>query len=73
MDLVIHPVAMKPPIAVEIKASTAPKLTKGNWNARDDLAPRAMYVVYPGRERFPLAKGVEALPVRQVARIAESA
>jgi len=73
LDLVIHPVAMKPPIAVEIKASTAPKLTKGNWQARDDLAPRMTYVVYPGRDRYPIAEGVEALPVGQVATIAESA
>ncbi len=73
MDLVIHPVAMKPPIAVEIKASTAPTLTKGNWTALEDLSPRATYVVYPGQDRYPMAKNVEALPISQVARIAESA
>lgn len=72
MDLVIHPVAMQPPIAVEIKTSTAPKLTKGNWNACRDLAPRATFVVYPGRERWPMAEGVEALPIDQIASIAES-
>jgi len=73
MDLVIHPVAMKPPIAVEIKAATAPKLTKGNWTAQEDLAPRATYVVYPGRDRYPIAEGVTALPVSEVATIAGSA
>lgn len=73
MDLVIHPVSMQPPIAVEIKASTAPKLTKGNFSAHADLAPRATYVVYPGRDSYPMAEGVQALPVGQVSRIAESA
>jgi len=72
MDLVIHPVAMQPPIAVEFKASSAPKLTKGNWNARDDLAPRGTYVVYPGRETYPIAEDVWALPVSEVSQIAES-
>jgi len=70
MDLVIRPVAMKPPIVVEVKASTAPKLTKGNWNARDDLGARMMYVVYPGKDRYAIDKGVEALPVAQVSEIA---
>lgn len=70
MDLVIHPVAMQPPIAVEIKASTVPQLTKGNWTAREELSPRMTYVVYPGRDRYPIAEGVEALPVSQVSAIA---
>lgn len=73
MDLVLHPVAMQPPIAVEIKASENPQLTKGNWAARDDLAPRRTYVLYPGRDRYPLAEGVEALPLSQVNAIAETA
>lgn len=71
MDLVIDPVAMKPPIAVEIKASTAPKLTRGNWADREDLAPSITYVVYPGRESYPIGEGVEVLPVSQVFRIAK--
>ncbi len=72
MDLVIHPLAMKPPIAVEIKAAATPKLTRGNWNAREILAARMTYVVYPGEHRYPIAEGVEALPVTQVQVIAET-
>jgi len=72
MDLVIHPTAMKPPIAVEIKASSDARLTKGNWIARDDLAPRATFVVYPGQDRYPIEETVEALPVGQLAAIAEA-
>ena len=49
------------------------KSPKGHFHARADLVPRAMYVVYPGEDRYPLADGVEALPVSEVARIAELA
>jgi len=69
MDLVLHPVAMAPPIAVEIKTSTAPKLTKGNWNAIADLAPRVTYVLHPGRDSYAIAENVQALPIGQVDRI----
>jgi len=72
MDLVIYPVAMQPPIAVEIKTSASPKLTKGNWNAKRDLAPRATYVVYPGQKCWPMAEDVEVLPLEEIARITES-
>ena len=41
--------------------------------AREELAPRMTYVIYPGQERYPMAEGVEALPVGQVAAIANSA
>ncbi len=71
MDLVIEPVAMKPPIAVEIKSATAPTLTKGNYAAIDDLRPHITYVVYPGKERYPLAQNVETLPIGEVAAVAE--
>jgi predicted AAA+ superfamily ATPase len=47
--------------AVEVKRSTAPALSKGFWNACDDLAVTEAIVAYPGAERFPLAAGVEAL------------
>jgi hypothetical protein len=60
---------MTPPIAVEIKSSTAPKLTKGNWNARDDLAPRMTYVVHMGEDSYSIAENVQALPVSEVSRI----
>ena len=47
--------------AIEVKRSTAPALSKGFWNACDDLAVTEAIVAYPGAERFPLASGVEAL------------
>ena len=47
--------------AVEIKRSPAPALTRGFWNACDDLAVTEAIVAYSGTERFRLDSGVEAL------------
>ena len=47
--------------AVEIKRSSAPVVSKGFWNGRDDLGAREAVVIYPGDERIPLGAGVEAL------------
>jgi len=47
--------------AIEVKRSLAPKLERGFYHASDDLNPDRRFVVYPGKERFPLADGVEAI------------
>ncbi len=38
--------------AIEVKRSTAPKLTKGFGNACEDLKPARKYVVYGGDDGF---------------------
>ena len=53
-------------VAVEVKRSLTPKLGKGFWSAWQDVAPTEGYVVYPGTERYPLARGVTALPVAEL-------
>ncbi|GAB4343553.1 MAG: ATP-binding protein [Desulfobulbaceae bacterium] len=53
--------------AVEIKRSLAPKLEKGFHHARADVQPDRCFVVYPGRDRYPLAEGVEAIPLQTLA------
>ena len=50
-------------IALEIKLSSAPRPARGFWTGIADLKPSAAYIVYPGKERYPLGPGVEALPV----------
>ena len=45
-------------IAIECKASTAPKLTKGFWKAVEDVKPEFTYVVAPVSEKFPVAEKV---------------
>jgi predicted AAA+ superfamily ATPase len=57
------------PVAVEVKYSAAPSPGKGFWNAYRDLGCERGFVVYPGEEAYPLAEGVEALPVGQIGEI----
>jgi uncharacterized protein len=69
IDLILEPQAFQPPIAVEFKYSLAPKLTKGFWSAHSDLKPRASFVVYPGQESYPIANGVQAIPLTEINRL----
>ena len=50
-------------IALEIKRTSAPQPSKGFWSGIADIKPDAAFVVYAGRERYPLGPGVDALPV----------
>lgn len=54
--------------AVEIKRSLTPTIERGFHAACADLHPVRRYVVYPGKERFPLARDTEAIPVAGLAR-----
>lgn len=47
--------------AIEIKRSTAPVVSKGFYSACEDLKPTKKFVVYAGKERFPIGMGIEAL------------
>jgi uncharacterized protein len=53
--------------AIEIKRSSAPRLSKGFHQARADLEPERCFVVYAGHERYPLAAGVDAIGVTELA------
>ena len=52
--------------AIEIKRTSAPKLSRGFRSAYDDLGPDRAFVLYPGEDRYPLAKGVEAIGVKEL-------
>ena len=67
VDLVIEHRAQK--VAVEIKFSSAPKPTKGFWQALDDLKVTRAFVVAPVSRRYPLAAGVDVLPVQELAAL----
>lgn len=54
--------------AIEIKRSLHPKIERGFHHACSDLLPERRLVVYPGTEAFPLADGIEVLPLRQLGR-----
>jgi predicted AAA+ superfamily ATPase len=46
-------------IAVECKASTAPNLTKGFWNALDDMEINNAWVISPVKDMYPIEKRVK--------------
>jgi len=49
--------------AVEIKRRSAPSITKGFRIACEDIKPERRYVVYSGKDRFPLGEGITAIPL----------
>jgi predicted AAA+ superfamily ATPase len=69
IDLVLQKRFGDAPILIEFKHSHTPKLTKGFWSARQDLKPKASYVIYPGRTAYPIAESVEVLPLTEVTKI----
>jgi len=56
-------------MAVEVKYSLSPTITRGFWNAYEDLACRKGFVVYPGDESYPLGKNVFALSIKELVRM----
>lgn len=65
IDLVIDAGTEKR-IAIEIKRSLAPSVSKGFINGCQDIKATHRYFVYPGDERFPLSKEVTAIPLREM-------
>lgn len=52
---------------VEVKRTDAPRVTRSIRTAMEDLGLERVALVYPGTKRFPLADGVEAVPVTELA------
>jgi uncharacterized protein len=50
-------------IGVEFKRTAEPRFTPSMQIAQRDLKLDALYVVYPGEHRYPIAAGVEAVPL----------
>ena len=57
------------PVPVEIKYSLSPAVSKGFWNAYEDLFCKRGYVIYPGSETYPISKNVTALPLTKLQTI----
>jgi len=66
--LVDHP---EGPVAIEVKYSLSPKVTRGFWNGYEDLGCKKGFIVYPGEEYYPVGKNVFALPVKNLGKIVE--
>jgi predicted AAA+ superfamily ATPase len=59
------------PVAVEIKYSLSPAVTRGFWNTYEDLGCKRGFVVYPGDESYPIGNNVFTLPVKELPKILE--
>ncbi|MCZ6896192.1 MAG: DUF4143 domain-containing protein [Rickettsia endosymbiont of Ixodes ricinus] len=49
--------------AIEIKRSLTPSISKGFYNALQDLKPKKAYIVYPGKDKYYLNSQVEVVPL----------
>ena len=67
LDLVIEHRGRK--LGVEIKFSTAPKPTKGFWQALIDFQIDRACVIAPVQRRYPLSAQVEVLPLADLAEL----
>lgn len=50
-------------IPIEIKHTLTPKPSRGFFEAMKDLGCKGGYVVYPGKERYPLGPEIEVIPL----------
>jgi predicted AAA+ superfamily ATPase len=53
-------------LAFELKSSTVPRVSKGFWNALDDISPDEAYVVAPVKEPYPMKGEVMVSPLREI-------
>jgi predicted AAA+ superfamily ATPase len=60
IDLIIS-IPNKQAIGVEMKLSSAPSLSRGNYEVMNDLNLEMLYVVIPGNESYPLKENVQVM------------
>lgn len=70
LDLVVEHADQR--TGFEIKLSTAPTLTRGFWNACEDLGVARAYVVAPVLEPYPLAENVEVISPLNLGKLWQS-
>lgn len=67
MDIVVQ--AGRHSLGIDVKFSSAPRVTKGSWNARDDLKLAHTVIVAPVERRFPTKEGAEVIPVNAIGEL----
>ena len=67
LDLVVEHRGKK--IGIEIKFSAAPRPARVFWQALKDLEINTAWVVAPVLRRYPLAPGVEVIPLHELASV----
>lgn len=71
-DLDLLVVRKGKPWGIEVKYADAPALTRSMENALDDLRLERIWVVHPGKARYPIHKKIECLGVQELSVIAEA-
>jgi len=67
IDLVVEHRGRK--VGIEIKFSAAPKPARGFWQSLKDLQISTAWVVAPVSRRYPLAPGVEVIPLHDLREV----
>ena len=57
---------------IEVKLGLVPRLSRGFYNALEDIKPSRSFVVYSGADRYPLAGGIEVVGLRDMAALLAS-
>jgi uncharacterized protein len=69
VDLILQRRFGDAPILVEFKYSQSPRPTRGFWQVKADLQPKACYVIFPGTQSYPMGESVEVLPLSEIDKI----
>jgi predicted AAA+ superfamily ATPase len=65
IDLVIEQ-GMRSRAAVEIKRSLAPTVSKGFHLGCEDIKAKHRYIVYPGKEKYPISGNITVMPLAEM-------
>lgn len=65
IDLILK-VENSPPVAIEIKYSLSPVLSKGFYQGYQDLGCKKGFVIYPGKDTYEIAKNIKVLPLNKI-------
>ena len=71
IDLLLELPGKRGPWAIEIKRGLSAGPGRGFHHAREDVKPECAFIVYSGEERYPIAKDVEAIGLREMASLIE--
>jgi hypothetical protein len=52
--------------AVECKSSLSPVLSRGNYNAIEEIGPARTFVAIPGEKGWPLAPGIDVVSLGEL-------
>lgn len=66
IDLVMRLPGESAPVAVEIKHSVSPRLSRGFWQALDDLGVQRAWVIHAGQDEYPIEERVTAFPAARI-------